>query len=86
MKITGLDKLARQTDELARFAKAIDGDLVTVKFDPNDTTSVQEAIRQMERAVDAKAAPFRSNSLVMNLAVQTKEKFRQAIRARKASS
>ena len=83
MKITGFDKLARQTDELARFAKAIDGDLVTVKFDPDDPTSVQEAIRQMERAVDAKAAPFRSNSLVMNLAAQTKEKFRQAIRSRK---
>ena len=84
MKITGLDKLARQTDELARFAKAIDGNLVTVNFDPNDQASVQRAIRQMEAAVDAKATPFRSNALVMNLAAQTKEKFRHAIRSRKA--
>ena len=85
IKITGLDKLAREMDELAKFSKAIDGDLTTVRFDPDNPSSVQAAIRQMEAAVDAKAAPYRSNKLVMDLAAKSKEQFRQAIRSQKAS-
>lgn len=82
-KITGLDKLTREMDELAKFAKSIDGNLTTVRFDPNDPASVQAAIRQMEAAVDAKAAPYRSNNLVMDLASKSKEQFRQAIQSKK---
>lgn len=84
-KITGLDKLTREMDELAKFTKAIDGNFVTVKFDPHDPASVRAAIRQMEAAVDAKSAPYRSNKLVMDLAVKSKEQFRQGIRSRKSS-
>jgi hypothetical protein len=83
MKITGLDKFAREMDELAKFSKAIDGNLVTVKYNPDDPASVQAAIWQMETAVDAKAAPYRSNKLVIDLASKSKEQFRQAIRSRK---
>jgi hypothetical protein len=37
----------------------------------------------MEAAVDAKAAPYRSNGMVMDLAAKTKAHFREAIRARR---
>lgn len=82
-KITGLDKLTREMDELAKFAESIDGNLTTVKFNPDDPASVQAAVRQMEAAVDVKAAPYRSNNLVMNLASKSKEQFRQAIQSKK---
>lgn len=85
-KITGLDKLTREMDELAKFTKAIDGNLVNVRFDPKDPASMQAAIRQMEAAVDAKAAPYRSNKLVIGLAAKSKEQFRRAIRSRKSPS
>jgi len=81
--ITGLDKLTREMDELAKFAESIDGNLTTVKFNPDDPASVQAAVRQMEAAVDAKAAPYRSNNLVMDLASKSKEQFRQAIQSKK---
>ncbi len=81
LKITGFDSVRRELDELARFSKALDGPLVTLNYDPEDKASVQEAIRQMERAVDAKAAPYRSNRLVMDLAAKTKDEFRRRIRA-----
>lgn len=55
-------------------------------FGPDDPASVQEAIRQMEAAVDAKSVPYRSNKLVMDLAAKSKEQFRQGIRSRKSSS
>ena len=82
-KITGLDKLTREMDELAKFTKSIDGNLTTVTLDPDDPASVQAAVRQMEGAVDAKAAPYRSNKLVMDLASKSKEQFRQAIQSKK---
>lgn len=36
IKITGLDKLTRKMDQLAKFAKEVDGELATVSFDPTD--------------------------------------------------
>lgn len=56
-----------------------------MKFDLDDPASVQAAIRQMEAAVDAKSVPYRSNKLVMDLAVKSKEQFRQGIRSRRSS-
>ncbi len=84
--IIGLDKLARELDELAKFTKAIDGNLVTVNFNPDDATSMQAAIRQMEAAVDSKAAPYRRNKLVVDLARKSKDHFRQVIKSKARSA
>lgn len=86
MKITGLDKLTRQLDEASKAAGALDGDLATVNFDPNDPVSVQTAVRAMERAVDQKVSRWRGNPLVDDMANKTKAAMRDSInkRAREA--
>ena len=42
----------------------MDGTIATLRFNADDPESVQDAIRQMEAAVDAKVAPYRGNALV----------------------
>lgn len=84
--ISGFNALARQFDELGKAAKALDGDLATVTFDPSDPASVRAAVRDMERAVDQKVSRWRNNPLVAGMARQTKSAMRQDIskHARKA--
>jgi hypothetical protein len=82
VKITGLDSLQRQFKDAQKAFGALDGQFATVSFDPDNPTSVAEAIRTMERAIDAKVAPYRSNPLVANIVPQLKEKYRAAIRER----
>lgn len=86
MKVQGLDKLTRQLDEAGKAAKLLDGDLMTVNFDPSDPASVKEAIRQMERTVDQKVARYRGNSIVDDMVRKTKAAMRDGIekRAREA--
>lgn len=79
VKITGLDKIKRQLDEVQRALKVLHGTITTLKFDPADPKSVEVAIRQMEAAVDEKTAPYRSNELVSKLAQASKDKFREQI-------
>lgn len=82
MKITGLDKLTRQLDEAGKAAKALDGDLATINFDPNDPASVRSAVREMERAVDQKVSRWRGNPLVDDMATKTKAAMRDGINKR----
>jgi hypothetical protein len=78
--IRGLDALTRQLDEAGKAAAALDGNIVSLDFNPADAQSVQMAIRQMERAVDAKVSRYSHNPLVVDMVKQTKAHFRQAIR------
>lgn len=64
VKITGLDKLRRQLAEAQRAFEVLNGTIAKVRFNPNDPASVQEATRQVEAAVDDKAAPYRGNAFV----------------------
>ena len=50
MKITSLDKLTKNMEELSKFAGEIDGHLGEVKFDPNDPVDIERAISEMEAA------------------------------------
>ncbi|MGV7219476.1 hypothetical protein [Bradyrhizobium sp. UFLA05-112] len=86
LKITGVDKLKRQLDDAQRAFKALDGQVATVRFDPEKPQSIQAAIKTMEDAIDSKVRPYRNNALVVNIVPQLKEKYRKAIleRARNA--
>jgi hypothetical protein len=77
--ITGLEKLQREFDEASRACKSLDGTLTTLNFNPAGPDSVNDAIRQMELAVDSKTAPYRSNTLVSQMARELKEMYRQKI-------
>jgi hypothetical protein len=80
VKITGLDKLQRELEEAQRAFKSLDGTIAKLSFNPDDPGSVEEAIRQMEAAVDAKVAPYRTNRLVSTVANKMKDTYRDKIR------
>jgi hypothetical protein len=86
IKITGFDRFQRQLDEAAKAFQALDGELASVKFNPNDPSSVEAAAVQIEQAIDAKIAPYRGNAIVENLSMQLKEKYRQQIYDRAAKA
>jgi hypothetical protein len=79
IKITGLDKLQRELEDAQRAFQSLDGTIATLRFNPDDPESVQEAIRQMEAAVDAKVAPYHGNALVSTVAQKSKAAYRAKI-------
>jgi len=79
LKISGLDNLQRQLEDAQRAFKALDGQVATVRFDPDNPESIDAAIRTMESAIDEKLAPYRDNAMVASIVPQLKEKYRAAI-------
>lgn len=86
IRITGLDKLQRELDGASRALKALDGNIAQLRFDPSNPSSVEAAIREMERAVDRKVAPYRGNALVINIAHQMKASYSAQIREKAAEA
>lgn len=68
IKITDLEKLQRELEDAQRAFESLDGTIATLRFNADDPESVEEAIRQMEAAVDARVAPYRGNALVSTVA------------------
>jgi len=83
MKITGLDKLQRELKELQAALQSLHGPIADLKFNPDDPDSIQEAINQMEQAVDEKAAAYSNNPLVSKVVNAVKAQFRQRILEKK---
>lgn len=79
VKVSGLDTLQNALADLQRVAKALDGELATLRIDPSNP---QAAVTEMENAVDAKLAPFSGNPFAKRLAEASKEQFRKAILGR----
>jgi hypothetical protein len=86
MKITGLDTLQKQFDDAANALQALDGELATVNYNPNDPSSVEAAVVQIEQTIDAKIASYRGNKIVENLIGEMKDRYRQEIYDRAAKA
>lgn len=86
VKITGLDQLTKQIDQAQVALAALDGELGTVHFDPNDPESIEAAILQCEMAVDERVGAYASNPFVAPLIEQAKEHFREAIISKAAAA
>lgn len=84
MGMKGLDELQRKLKELERAIAALDGDLASVSFDPDDPQSVDLAIQQMEAAIDQRVGDYSRNDMVDGLVSEMKERGRQAILERAA--
>ncbi len=84
IKITGLDKLLKDLDDAQRALRSLDGTIATLKYDPNEPASVQQAIRQMESSIESKISPWRNNQMVSKIAASLKTQYRQAILKRAA--
>ena len=75
----GLEELQRDFEQAQRALASIDGEIATLRFNPNDPASVQGAIRQMERAIDSKTSSYSRNQLVAKLVQGAKDAFRKKI-------
>jgi len=75
--ISGIDKLQRYVQDAQRWAASLNGMIGEFKFNPDDPESVQEAIRQMEAAVDSKSAAHRDNPIIVKTAQAFKDKCRE---------
>lgn len=86
VKITGLDKLTKDLDQLSKAMAELDGDICQVKFNPHDPVSIEQAIQAMEAAIDARVASYSSNPMVSGIVEEMKEKYRDGILEKAASA
>jgi predicted DNA-binding transcriptional regulator YafY len=86
IKIDGLDKLSRNLEEAKEALSAIDGDLGTVSFDPEDPASIEAAIQQVEHIVDDRLGQYASNPIIGPLAEDMKDKYREGILEKAAAA
>jgi len=73
------DEMTRILEEAGEGLKLLEEEVITTQFDPDDPLSIQAAIDHVERAIDAKIAPFRNNRLVKEAADQIKVECRANI-------
>jgi hypothetical protein len=73
------DETTRILEEAAEGLKALEDEVITAAFDPNDPTSVQAAIQHIDNTIDAKIARFRGNRLVEEAADAIKAECRANI-------
>lgn len=79
MKISGLDSLQKKMGELEKAMAELDGELGSVSFDPEDPSSIEQAIRDMEAVVDKRIGRYADNDMVAEIVEATKEQFRASI-------
>jgi predicted nucleotide-binding protein len=85
-KITGLDDLQREMRLLGDITKALDGEVATLRLNPDDRRSVERAIADMKLAIDQKVAGFRSSTMIDGLVAQLKQQYEEEILARAAAA
>lgn len=76
VELSGFEELQKTLSDAQRAIESLDGELATLRVDPNNP---QVAVAEMERAVDAKLAPYRGNPIVEQIAEASKEHFRNGI-------
>ncbi|ACA19280.1 hypothetical protein M446_4951 [Methylobacterium sp. 4-46] len=86
LKITGLDEMSRTLEQAQRAFADLDGELGTVRFDPNDPASIEAAIQHAHALIDGKLGDYVSNPLVAPMIEASKERFREAIIERAAAA
>lgn len=79
VSVHGLDKLQRELKEAERAFSALHGKITALQFDPDDPASVQQAMREMEAAVDQRVRPYSRNPLVSQLIPKMKASLRAQI-------
>jgi hypothetical protein len=84
MKVVG--ELAKKMRELQRAAEDINGQPLSLAFDPREPAEIEDAIFEMEAQIDRRLSSYARNDLVMNLAETLKEKYRQEILDRAAAA
>ncbi|MDO5605708.1 MAG: hypothetical protein Q4G25_11170 [Paracoccus sp. (in: a-proteobacteria)] len=79
MKIQGLNALQKMMGQMSSFARDLDGEIASLRFDPFDPESIELALQEINDAVDNKARTYKHNDWVIQLAERIKENARQQI-------
>ncbi len=77
--ITGLDSLQKTLSEAQIALEAVNGELGTLTFNPEDPESIEAAIAESERLVDERLGAYSGNMIVEPLIQQMKDAFRTAV-------
>ena len=73
------ESMTRTLEEAAEGLKALEEEVITTCFDPEDPESAQAAIQYVEDSIDARIAQFDGNALVQEAANQIKAECRANI-------
>lgn len=79
VELSEFDELQKTLADARHAIESLDSELATLRVDSNNP---QAAIDEMERAVDAKLAPYRRNPIVQQIAEVSKKHFRKGIMER----
>lgn len=79
ISISGLDDLSNAMKGLQRALGELEGEFGTVSFNPEDPSSIENAISDMRKMVDEKLAKYGSNEIVSSISDEIKERFRGEI-------
>ena len=79
MKITGFDAISRNLRALEEAVAGLDGEIAQISFDPNDPQSIEQAIRDVNSAIDQRIQGHDGNEVVSNITDSLKETYRAAI-------
>ena len=71
-----MEGLQKTLADAQRAMQSLDGELATLRVDPNNP---ELAIAEMERLVDAKLARYRGNPIVDGISKASKEQFKNRI-------
>lgn len=86
MKVTGFEAIKKKTNQMAKFAEEIDGELASVSFDPANPGSIEAALQQISDAIDEKTKSYERNDWIQNLAAQLKEHARNNLLEKAAAA
>ncbi len=79
INISGLDKFQKELADLAKVLDEIDGEIINVRFDPDDPESIQAAINKMSKAIDDKVGYYKNNSTATEMIEEVKENLREQL-------
>ena len=77
--ISGLAELQKTLSDAQAALEAVNGELGTLTFNPEDPASIEAAIVEAERLVDERLGPYAANPIVGPLIQQMKDAFRTAV-------
>lgn len=78
-EIKGLNKVTNDMKEFQKALSELDGEIGTVKFDPEDPGSIEVAIQDMEHIIEEKLGRYSSNPFAGPMMDQIKETMRDQI-------
>lgn len=85
-KVTGFGQLGRELKEAQETLTQLEGELGTVSFDPDDASSIEAAVQQIEETIDDRLGDYAGNPIIGPLIDGLKEKYREGILERAATA